>query len=92
MTVRLSLAAVLPLPRARARRGGHLRTLAVTARVPERPAPVAPAVLSSLRAARARRAAASQDRAFYTCACGFAWTGAVTTTVDCPHCGTGQAW
>jgi hypothetical protein len=24
--------------------------------------------------------------------CGFAFTAAVSTSVDCPHCGTEQAW
>jgi hypothetical protein len=33
-----------------------------------------------------------QDNALYTCHCGFVFEAAVCTTVDCPHCGTGQAW
>lgn len=33
-----------------------------------------------------------QDNALYTCHCGFVFQAAVTTTVDCPHCGSGQAW
>ena len=33
-----------------------------------------------------------QDAALATCPCGFAWPAAVTTSVACPHCGTGQAW
>ena len=49
----------------------------------------APAPRSSFSA---RRAAAPQDSAFYTCSCGFAFTAAVSTTVGCPHCGTQQAW
>jgi hypothetical protein len=43
-------------------------------------------------AGRPRRTDPPQDTAFYTCTCGFAWTGAVTTSVGCPHCGTAQAW
>ena len=33
-----------------------------------------------------------QDTAFYSCGCGYAFTAAVTTSVDCPHCGAEQAW
>jgi hypothetical protein len=33
-----------------------------------------------------------QDNALYTCHCGFVFEAAVSTTVGCPHCGTGQAW
>ncbi len=33
-----------------------------------------------------------QDNALYSCHCGFVFEAAVSTTVDCPHCGTGQAW
>ena len=33
-----------------------------------------------------------QDRALYTCGCGYAFTAAVSTSVGCPHCGTSQAW
>ena len=40
----------------------------------------------------ARRAGPIEDRAFYACGCGYAFTADVTTTVRCPHCGTGQAW
>ena len=47
-------------------------------------------VSSSTR--RARRAGGPQDRALYTCGCGFAFTAAVSTSVGCPHCGAGQAW
>jgi hypothetical protein len=40
----------------------------------------------------ARRGPASQDKALYSCMCGYAFTAAVTTSVGCPHCGTSQAW
>lgn len=33
-----------------------------------------------------------QDNALYSCHCGFVFEAAVSTQVDCPHCGTGQAW
>jgi len=46
----------------------------------------------SVSQVRARRTPASQDRALYSCHCGFAWTGEVTASPGCPHCGTPQAW
>jgi hypothetical protein len=42
--------------------------------------------------ARARRGLPDQDRALYSCECGFAWHGEVTASPGCPHCGTPQAW
>ena len=44
------------------------------------------------RTKSARRAAACDDKAFYACSCGYAFTTNVSTTVGCPHCGTTQAW
>ena len=41
---------------------------------------------------RVRDAGGPQDLAFYRCACGYAFSGAVSTHVSCPHCGTEQAW
>ena len=41
---------------------------------------------------RARRGSGPEDRALYTCECGFAWTGEVTASPSCAHCGTPQAW
>ncbi len=40
----------------------------------------------------ARRAGGPEDRALYSCMCGYAFKAAVTTSVGCPHCGTEQAW
>ena len=40
----------------------------------------------------ARRAGGPEDRALYSCLCGFAFKADVTTSVGCPHCGTEQAW
>ncbi len=40
----------------------------------------------------ARRGVACDDKAFYACGCGYAFTANVSTTVGCPHCGTEQAW
>ena len=42
--------------------------------------------------ARSRRGLPDQDRALYSCECGFAWQGEVTASPGCPHCGTPQAW
>ena len=41
---------------------------------------------------RARRGSGTEDRALYSCECGFAWTGEVTASPCCAHCGTPQAW
>lgn len=35
---------------------------------------------------------APQDRALYSCACGFVFSHDVSTSVACPHCGGTQAW
>ena len=51
------------------------------------------------RAARAmpdqeavRIASGVQDHALYACTCGHAFSAGVSTSVDCPRCGAGQAW
>ncbi|HEX7610849.1 MAG TPA: hypothetical protein VF380_09265 [Solirubrobacteraceae bacterium] len=41
---------------------------------------------------RVRDAGGPIDCAMYTCECGYAFSAPVSTTVHCPHCGTGQAW
>lgn len=42
---------------------------------------------------RSRRLGGSpQDRALYSCGCGYAFDALVSTSVDCPHCGDRQAW
>jgi len=41
---------------------------------------------------RHRAAVTPEDTAHYSCACGFQFQAAVSTSVSCPHCGTGQAW
>jgi hypothetical protein len=42
---------------------------------------------------RSRRlGGSSQDRALYSCDCGYAFDAPVSTSVDCPHCGDRQAW
>jgi hypothetical protein len=67
--------------------------------VPELVAPVAAARPQSPVTAkldpdveRARSAGGPIDKASYDCQCGFRFSAAVSTTVCCPHCGSGQAW
>ena len=40
----------------------------------------------------AKAAGGPCDRAVYKCSCGNEFEAAVSTSVQCPHCGTGQAW
>jgi len=39
-----------------------------------------------------RHGGPTQDRALYTCECGYAFHAPVTTSVGCPHCARTQAW
>ncbi len=41
---------------------------------------------------RLRQGGPTQDRALYTCQCGFVFEASVSTSVGCPHCGDTQAW
>jgi len=41
---------------------------------------------------RARHGGPSEDRAVYSCQCGYVFEEQVSTTVGCPHCGHTQAW
>jgi hypothetical protein len=43
-------------------------------------------------AQRVRQAGGPVDLASYTCSCGYLFSASVSTSVVCPHCGTGQAW
>jgi hypothetical protein len=61
-------------------RGGHTAERQVT--VPQ----TAPS------ARERRQGGASEDRALYTCECGYAFEAPVTTSVGCPHCARTQAW
>ena len=54
------------------------------------PAPAPKPALDQER--RLRESGGPDDFAHYTCSCGYAFDAAVSTTVACPHCGTGQAW
>ncbi|HEX7299689.1 MAG TPA: hypothetical protein VF257_11825 [Solirubrobacteraceae bacterium] len=75
------------------RRSGALRRPHAPGRdePPEAPAPpVAKDDLADER--RAREFGGPEDRAMYTCTCGYVFQAEVSTSVACPHCGTGQAW
>jgi hypothetical protein len=54
-----------------------------------RPRPTDTAVHRTLRA---KRSGGPEDTALYSCHCGYAFKAEVSTSVGCPHCGTGQAW
>jgi hypothetical protein len=41
---------------------------------------------------RARDAGGPLDSAHYGCGCGYQFSAAVSTSVNCPHCGSLQAW
>jgi hypothetical protein len=55
---------------------------------PEAPA----AVQEHVAERRHRESVAPEDTAHYGCSCGFQFQAPVSTSVSCPHCGTGQAW
>jgi hypothetical protein len=62
--------------------------------------PVAPATAAApvqpvdehLAERRHRDSVTPEDSALYGCSCGFQFQAPVSTSVSCPHCGTGQAW
>jgi hypothetical protein len=41
---------------------------------------------------RMRDAGGPDDRACYSCGCGFLFEAPVSASVQCPHCATTQAW
>ena len=55
---------------------------------------VAVAAVAPRRApeARWRAEGGPADVATYPCSCGYVFVARVSTSVDCPHCGSGQAW
>jgi hypothetical protein len=73
----MQLTATLPARLRRDRRDSHAHTARRT-------------VLQAL--ARAKRSGGPEDRALYSCSCGYAFKAEVSTSVGCPHCGTSQAW
>ena len=61
-------------------------------RRPHGSAPAAPLADDLVDERRMRESGGPDDRAMYTCSCGYVFEAGVTTSVTCPHCGTGQAW
>jgi hypothetical protein len=74
-----------PLIRRRPDRGAHPTPRAT-------PAPAPPVVDEHPHERRARESGGPIDNAQYSCSCGYVFQAAVSTSVECPHCGTGQAW
>jgi hypothetical protein len=75
----------------------HGRFMQLTARLPKRRPPRlthsdVPLSREAAETRDARRGGGPDDRALYSCMCGYAFKAKVTTSVDCPHCGTEQAW
>jgi hypothetical protein len=64
---------------------GQRRLHVVPAPAP-RPAPMHPAER------RMRDAGGPDDRACYSCGCGYLFEARVTASVTCPNCDTVQAW
>jgi hypothetical protein len=62
------------------------RRLHVVPRRAPRPEPMHPAER------RMRDAGGPDDRACYSCGCGFLFEAPVSTSVRCPHCDALQAW
>lgn len=56
------------------------------------PQPVEDSLEPDLDACKVREAGGPLDMAAYVCLCGFAFAAAVSTSVQCPHCGAPQAW
>jgi hypothetical protein len=76
----------------------HGRFMQLTTRLPKRRStrptrrkstPVSP---DAAETRDARRGGGPEDRALYSCMCGFAFKAKVSTSVHCPHCGSEQAW
>jgi hypothetical protein len=65
-------------------RGGHNGEARVSA------SPQSDATVGTSR--ERRHGGPSEDRALYTCECGYAFEALVTTSVGCPHCDRTQAW
>jgi hypothetical protein len=73
---------------------GSLRRQRVSrARPPgEGQAPATQPAVSAAPPRNLRHGGPCQDRALYSCGCGYAFDAPVSTSVDCPHCGDRQAW
>jgi hypothetical protein len=54
--------------------------------------PTIPVVVCDPAVVRVQEAGGPMDVACYSCECGYYFAAPVSTTVNCPHCGSGQAW
>ena len=78
--------------RARSRTGRNVeRSTVVNEPLPEQPGGIVSERPTAPRS-RQRHGGPSEDRAVYSCQCGFVFEEQVSTTVGCPHCGHTQAW
>jgi hypothetical protein len=73
-------------------REGHLGRVAERSDTGAHPGPTTKTTNGHTAASRRRQAGAPQDQALYSCGCGYVFAAAVSTSVDCPHCGDTQAW
>jgi hypothetical protein len=78
-------------------RGGPTRRRSLLRREPEapqveEPEPAAEQEDDLTDERRLRASGGPNDRAQYTCGCGFIWEADVSASVACPHCGASQAW
>ena len=71
--------------RNRRARAAHRPQAAASPAEPMTPEPMTPE-------RRSREGGGPNDRAFYSCGCGYAFEAHVSTSVRCPHCNAGQAW
>jgi rubrerythrin len=76
--------------RARRARDGHVSARTLLAPPPADEALVDAGVDAASR--RVREVGGPTDQASYVCQCGYLFAAAVSTTVECPHCGNPQAW
>lgn len=67
-------------------KAANRRRLHVVPAPDPRPEPMHPAER------RMRDAGGPNDRACYSCSCGFVFIAPVSTSVHCPHCEAEQAW
>jgi hypothetical protein len=77
-------------------RGGPSRRKSLVRReppaTPAEPEPAAQAEDDLFDERRLRASGGPNDRAQYTCGCGYVWEADVSASVACPHCGASQAW
>jgi len=85
------MTAKLHLPSTERRLIGRARSGAARRRA-ARHQPVAVVARPDVAARKVREAGGPIDMASYVCLCGFAFDAAVSTSVECPHCGAPQAW